>query len=55
MEGSRLQCGAIELTERDTGVLLADLIAVVVGEEHVRGQTTLGGVGVWTGTSERGS
>jgi len=36
-----------KLTERDTGVLLADLVTVVVGEEHVRGQTTLGSVGVW--------
>lgn len=36
-----------KLTERDTRVLLADLVTVVVGEEHVRGQTTLGSVGVW--------
>lgn len=34
------------LTEGDTGVLLADLLTVVVGKEHVGGQTTLGGVGV---------
>lgn len=33
-------------TEADTGVLLADLVAVVIGEEHVSGKTTLGGVGV---------
>lgn len=35
------------LTERDAGVLLANLVTVVVGEEHVGGQATLGGVGVW--------
>lgn len=34
------------LTERDTGVLLANLVTVVVGEEHVRGQAALGSVGV---------
>jgi hypothetical protein len=34
------------LTEADAGVLLADLVAVVVGEEHVGRETTLGGVGV---------
>jgi hypothetical protein len=39
------------LTERDAGVLLADVLALLVGEEHVGGETTLGGVGVW----ERGS
>lgn len=36
-----------DLTELDTGVLLADLLARLVGEEHVSGKTTLGGVGVW--------
>jgi hypothetical protein len=35
------------LTELDAGVVLADLLAGLVGEEHVGGQTTLGGVGVW--------
>ena len=39
--------GINSLTEADAGVLLADLIAVVIGEEHVSGQTTLGRVGVY--------
>jgi hypothetical protein len=34
------------LTELDAGVLLADLVALLVGEEHVGGETTLGRVGV---------
>lgn len=34
------------LTEGDAGVLLANLVAVVVGEEHVGRQSTLGRVGV---------
>jgi hypothetical protein len=34
-------------TEADAGVLLADLVAHVIGEEHVGGKTTLGGVGVF--------
>lgn len=34
------------LTELDTGVFLADLVALVVGEEHVGGKSTLGRVGV---------
>ena len=39
--------GAVgSLTEADARVLLADLVAVVVGEEHVGRETTLGGVGV---------
>lgn len=38
--------GVVALTEGDAGVLLADLLTVVVGKEHVGGQTTLGGVGV---------
>jgi hypothetical protein len=33
-------------TELDTGVVLADLVALLVGEEHVGGKTTLGLVGV---------
>lgn len=37
----------MSLTERDTRVLLADLFPVVVGEEHVCRETTLGRVGVW--------
>jgi hypothetical protein len=35
------------LTEADAGVVLTDLLAVLVGEEHVGRETTLGGVGVW--------
>lgn len=35
------------LTERDARVLFANLLTVVVGEEHVRGETTLGCVGVY--------
>jgi hypothetical protein len=34
------------LTEADAGVLLANLVAVVIGEEHVGGETTLGSIGV---------
>lgn len=34
------------LTELDAGVLLADLVALLVGEEHVGGETTLGRVGI---------
>lgn len=34
------------LTEGDAGVLLANLVTVVVGEEHVGRQATLGSVGV---------
>ena len=37
----------VSLTERDARVLLADLFPVVVGEEHVCRETTLGRVGVW--------
>lgn len=37
---------ADSLTEADAGVLLANLVTVVIGEEHVGGQTTLGRVGV---------
>lgn len=33
-------------TEGDTRVLLTDLVTVVVCEEHVGGQATLGSVGV---------
>lgn len=33
-------------TELDTGVVLTDLLALLVGEEHVCGKTTLGRVGV---------
>ncbi len=30
-----------EHTEGDTGVLIADVLTLLVGEEHVGGQTTL--------------
>jgi hypothetical protein len=40
------EAGGSILTEADTRVLLANLVAVVVGEEHVGGQTALGSVGV---------
>lgn len=33
-------------TEGDARVLLADLVTVVIGEEHVGRQATLGSVGV---------
>lgn len=33
-------------TELDAGVVLADLLATVIGEEHVSRETTLGCVGV---------
>lgn len=35
------------LTELDAGVLLAHILALLIGEKHVGGQTTLGGVGVY--------
>jgi hypothetical protein len=38
-----------DLAERDTGVLLTDVLTLLVGEEHVGGKTTLGGVGVLLG------
>jgi hypothetical protein len=38
---------AIQHTELDAGVVLADLVALLVGEEHVGRETTLGLVGVW--------
>lgn len=34
------------LTESDARVVLAHLLALLIGEEHVGGQTTLGRVGV---------
>jgi hypothetical protein len=34
------------LTELDTGVVLADLVTLLVGKEHVGRETTLGRVGV---------
>lgn len=41
-----------ELTERDTRVLLTDVLALLVGEEHVGRKTTLGRVGVWIQVSQ---
>lgn len=35
------------LTELDAWVVLTDLVTLLVGEEHVGGETTLGGVGVY--------
>jgi hypothetical protein len=35
------------LTELDAGVILPNLVAVVVGKEHVGRQTALRGIGVW--------
>jgi hypothetical protein len=42
----KLRGGAVELTELDAGVVLANLLALVVGEEHVGGETALGSIGV---------
>jgi hypothetical protein len=39
------------LTELDTGVVLADLLALLVGEEHVGRETTLGRVGIYSEVS----
>jgi hypothetical protein len=36
-----------KLTELDTRVVLTDLVTLLVGEEHVGGQTTLGRVRVY--------
>ena len=36
-------------TEADAGVLLSHIVTLLVGEEHVGGQATLGRVGVWKG------
>lgn len=52
---SRSSAKAITLTEADTGVLLANLVTVVVGEEHVGRETTLGGVGVWSNLALAGN
>ena len=34
-------------TEADAGVLLSHIVTLLIGEEHIGGQTTLGRVGVW--------
>jgi hypothetical protein len=36
-----------KLTKLDTGIVLADFVAVVIGEEHVRRQATLWCVGIF--------
>lgn len=33
-------------TKADARVLLSDIVALLVGEEHVSGQTTLGRIGI---------
>ena len=38
-------------TEGDARVLFTDILALLVGEEHVCGKTTLGGVGICDGES----
>jgi len=38
---------AIQHTELDAGVVLADLVTLLVGEEHVGRETTLRLVGIW--------
>jgi hypothetical protein len=45
-DDSEKWCSLKPLTELDAGVFLANLVAVVIGEEHVGRKTTLGGVGV---------
>jgi hypothetical protein len=39
----------LALTESDTWLLLSYVLALLVGEEHVGGKTTLGGIGVCDG------
>lgn len=33
-------------TKADTGVFVADILTLFIGEEHVGGKTTLGGIGI---------
>lgn len=40
-----------DLSEGDVGVFLADVLALLVGEEHVCGEATLGSIGVWRAVS----
>ena len=42
---------AIRLTKADAGVLLVDILALFIGEEHVGREASLGGIGVWAGVS----
>ena len=37
----------IELTKADARVLLAHVLALLVGKEHVGREASLGGIGVW--------
>lgn len=39
-------------TEGDAGVLIPDVLALLVGEEHIGRKTTLGRVRVWVGVSD---
>lgn len=41
-----------ELTELDAWVVFTDLVALVVGEKHVGGQTALWHVGVWNASAD---
>ena len=45
--------GCVVHTELDTGVVLTNLLAAVVGKEHVSRKTALGCVGVWDRLSIR--
>lgn len=38
-----------DVTKGGVGVLLTNVVTLLVGEEHVGRETTLGGVGVWMG------
>ena len=38
---------SVQHTELDAGVVLANLVALLVGEEHVGRKTALGLVGIW--------
>jgi hypothetical protein len=44
--GHMMMISEKRLTELDTGVVLADLVTLLVGKEHVGRETTLGRVGV---------
>ena len=34
-------------TEADAGILLPHILTLLIGEEHVGGEATLGGIGIW--------
>jgi len=42
-----VKCGGGRLTKGDSWVLLTNVLALLVGEEHVGRETALWGVGVW--------